>query len=125
MHTAQIATQKKAPYTDIVIHCINVSLQEQQKKTAMYQKKVEKKVGLKAKIESSGGCSPDFQYVNIYKNQHQRLSCFRSIKLEETSELDAEKVYDASSYETYLDQICKKLNSQVSPAKPEPEYVYQ
>jgi hypothetical protein len=51
-----------------VIHCINVSLQEQQKKLAMYQKRIEKKVGLKAKIESSGCCSPDFQYMNIYKN---------------------------------------------------------
>jgi len=83
-----------------VIHCINVSLQEQQKKLAMYQKKVDKKVGLKAKVESSGCCSPDFQYMNIYKNQQQRLSCFANIELEETSEPDEEKVLDASLYET-------------------------
>jgi hypothetical protein len=100
---------KKAPYTEIVLHCINVSLQEQQKKLSMYQKKIEKKVGLKARIESSGCCSPDFQYMNIYKNSQQRLSCFRDIKLDDTQELDEEKTLDASSYENYLDLYCKKL----------------
>jgi hypothetical protein len=43
-----------------MIHCINVSLQEQQKKLAMYQKRIEKKAGLKAKIESTRCCSPEF-----------------------------------------------------------------
>jgi hypothetical protein len=97
-----------------------VSLQEQQKKLAMYQKKVDKKVGLKAKVENSGSCSPDFQYMNIYKNQQKRLSCFKDIQLEETSEqeLDEEKVLDASSYEAHLETLCKKLNAQ-SPQKVE------
>ena len=109
---------KSVPYSDVVLHCINVSLQEQQKKLAMYQKKVDKKVGLKAKVESSGCCSPDFQYMNIYKNQKQRLSCFKNIQLEQTSELDEEKVFDASAYETQLELLCKKLNTQ-SPQKVE------
>lgn len=51
---------KKAPYTEIFAHCINVSLQEQQKKLSMYQKKIEKKVAFKARIEKSSCCSPDF-----------------------------------------------------------------
>jgi hypothetical protein len=60
---------KKVSYSEVVVHCINVSLQEQQKKLSMYHKKIEKKSGLKAKIEDTQKFAPDFQYMNIYKNQ--------------------------------------------------------
>ena len=106
-------TCSRTPYSEIVVHCINVSLQEQQKKLAMYLKRIEKKAGLKAKIESSCGLyTPDFQYMNIYQNQKPRLSCFRNIKLEDTyDEFDQENILynhcDASSYENYLDTFCK------------------
>jgi hypothetical protein len=120
-----VVVAKKAPYSEIVIHCINVSLQEQQKKLAMFQKRIDKKVGLKAKFESAGVNSPDFQYFNIYKGQHSRLGCFRAIKLED-SDQESDKVLDASAYETYLDQCCKKLSSQAPPVvKIEPEYYPQ
>jgi hypothetical protein len=120
-----VVVAKKAPYSEIVIHCINVSLQEQQKKLAMYQKKIDKKVGLKSKFESAGIHSPDFQYFNIYKGQHSRLGCFRAIKLEDGDQ-ESERVLDASAYESYIDQCSKKLNSQAAVAvKIEPEFYPQ
>ena len=63
--------------------------------------------------------------MNIYKSQQQRLGCFRAIKLEDVPENEDEKVMDASSYETYLDQVCKKLNAQQPPKPEQPAYTFQ
>ena len=105
---------REASYSEIVVHCINVSLQEQQKKLAMYHKKVERRC-VKSMIEDVERLQPDFQYINIYQGK-SRLNCFSKIKLEESYNYDPEDILfnhcDAATYEGYLDSFCKNFQSQ-------------
>ena len=76
-----------------------MSIQENQKKLKMYQKKVTKKRHQDAIFP------PEIQYMNIYKKSVPRLSCFASIT-DKTSESDDDFDYfhgDATEYDAYLD----------------------
>ena len=50
----------------MLVHCINVSLQEYQKKLAMYHKKYVKKQDKQGKTDLGASLAPDFQYMNVY-----------------------------------------------------------
>lgn len=50
----------------MLVHCINVSLQEYQKKLSMYHKKFVKKTEKQGKVDLGVNLSPDFQYMNVY-----------------------------------------------------------
>ena len=56
--------------------------------------------------------TPDLQYMNIYSKNTTRLSCFKSIPIisQEAAGLD-ECQQDASTYENYLSDYCKKMAS--------------
>jgi hypothetical protein len=79
------------------VHDIHVSVQEYQKKMKMYQKKVTKK---RQDIISP----PEFQYMNIYKKNANRLTCFRDV-CDDCSESEDDQLFhgDATAYENYLD----------------------
>ena len=80
-------TQKQASYSELLIHNVNISLQEHQKKLAMYKKRFTRKPesvlpGVKQvfdvkKIEAETGILlPELQYMNFYQEQASRLKCF-------------------------------------------------
>ena len=62
----------KIIYGDILVHNINVSVQEYQKKLKMYQKKISKKY-------SECVYQPEVQYQNIYNKTAKRMGCFKDI----------------------------------------------
>lgn len=60
-------------YSHLLVHNINVSLQEHQKKLFVFNKKA---VKTKEKKVADHLPSPGLQYMNIYSKQAPRLSCF-------------------------------------------------
>jgi hypothetical protein len=95
-------------YSELLVHNINVSLQEHQKKLFVYNKKTVKNKEKKVVDQLP---SPGLQYMNIYSKQAPRLSCFSSVAKVEAIEEDDPKVYlhgNASAYESYLESIMKK-----------------
>jgi hypothetical protein len=71
--TSMAFTLPNIIYKDILVHCVHVSIQEQQKKMKMFQKKVTKKRFFDIVLQ------PELQYLNIYKEPVKRLSCFKAI----------------------------------------------
>jgi len=118
---------KQISYSDLLIHNVNISLQEHQKKTAMYKKRFTRKQdtvlpGVKPvldvkKIEvETGVLQPELQYMNNYQEQVSRMKCFSDItddnslfstECEEEEECAENSYYhcDASQYEFYLHDI--------------------
>jgi len=119
--------QKQISYSDLLIHNVNISLQEHQKKLAMYKKRFSRKPdtglpGVKQvfdvkKIEAETGVlQPELQYMNFYQGQASRMKCFSDIaddnslftaEGEEEEECAGNSYYhcDASQYEFYLHDI--------------------
>lgn len=106
-----VQEQKVSKYSEVLIHCINVSLQEHQKKLFVFQKKTNKK-------SQYGIQSPELQYMNNYQSTTSRLNCFKTI----TDQFcDPEECYhhgDAGDYESYLDQQLKQKQLQVKQTAP-------
>ena len=50
----------------MLVHSINVSLQEYQKKQSMYHKKFVKKTEKQGKVDLGVNLTPEFQYMNVY-----------------------------------------------------------
>lgn len=50
----------------MLVHSINVSLQEYQKKMSMYHKKFVKKTEKQGKVDLGVNLTPDFHYMNVY-----------------------------------------------------------
>jgi hypothetical protein len=69
---SEVFASTKVVYRDILVHCINVSVQEYQKKMKMFQKKVVKK-SHKDVVQL-----PEINYMNIYTQSVKRLSCFEN-----------------------------------------------
>ena len=96
-------------------HCLNVSLQEHQKKLCVYTKKQNRR------ITQSGITAPEYQYINIYQSEAKRLSCFSDIASSSfvNTGADQETYYhgDASTYEEYLDQLTRQKKPPM-PAQP-------
>ena len=113
-------------YSEILIHNINVSLQEHQKKISIYKKKFARKqepavFGVKQaqdttkKLEEETGVlQPEIQYMNNYSESASRMKCFTDITggdflLDEELDGDMnEESYnhcDANQYEYFLDQL--------------------
>jgi hypothetical protein len=63
----QIQSKREAPHSEMLVHNINVSLQEYQKKFAMYHKKFVKKQDKQSKMDIGANIAPDFQYMNVYQ----------------------------------------------------------
>jgi len=80
----------------------------------MYQKRVTKR-----KQQDSIN-PPEFQYMNIYKKNVNRLDCFRDI-CEDCSESEDDQMFhgDATAYENYLEYQIKKMVS-IENAQPMP-----
>jgi len=98
--------KNKVIYRDILVHDLHVSIQEYQKKSKMYQKKVMKK------RHQELINAPEIQYMNIYKQTIKRLGVFEDITTEfdnssdsdiELRDVDVLFYGDATSYENYLD----------------------
>lgn len=107
--TASAFEQQKVVYKDILIHNLHVSIQEFQKKSKMYQKKVTKK-------RQELICPPEMQYMNIYKQKAKRLSIFDNITTSYDQQTQGEFLPveysffgDATAYEKYLDHEVKNL----------------
>lgn len=101
--TASAVEFQKVVYKDILIHNLHVSIQEFQKKSKMYQKKVTKK-------RQEMICPPEMQYMNIYKQSAKRLGVFDEITDQYDQQAQGEflpQEYsffgDATAYEKYLD----------------------
>ena len=104
------SSSKHVVYSEVLIHCISVSLQEHQKKITVYNKKIMKKSERKNCYDNAGINlpSPHLQYMNIYSKQTTRLGCFKNIPIiPGEPDLD-EGQQDASTYENYLSDYCKK-----------------
>ena len=99
--------KQRLAFSEMLVHNINVSLQEHSVKLSVYQKKVTKKVGQVSLLESHnyGVPTPDLDYMNIYQNDTKRLGCFKRMCQSETTE-----VYDAATYELQLDGACKRAS---------------
>ena len=69
----QAKFSKTPRYSDILVHCLNASTQEQAKKVAIYDKKKDGKNQIS---------EPEYQYMNIYQRAHKKLNVFSSIPLE-------------------------------------------
>jgi hypothetical protein len=96
----------------LLVHNINVSLQEHHKKLFVYNKKTYK---TKEKKLVDQLPSPGLQYMNIYSKTVRRMNCFSSVT-QNTSVEEDPKLYlhgNASSYEGYLDSIIKKQPYQI------------
>lgn len=102
----------------MLVHNINVSLQEYQKKLSMYHKKFVKKNEKQGKVDLGVNLSPQFQYMNVYSSTQKRLKCFDQITQADKNDsesfcgkegLQGCHYGDASSYENYLDVMSKKL----------------
>ena len=106
-------------YRDVLVHSINLSVQEYQKKLKMFQKKVTKKQQLE-KVQQ-----PEINYMNIYTQSVPRLSCFSSITskysasegvLEYETYQEGGYFYgDATAYEHQLDKVLKQLSNGTVP----------
>lgn len=109
-------------YSEILVHNINISLQEHQKKISIYKKKFARKqepavYGVKQiqdmkKLEQeSGVMQPDIQYMNNYSESTSRMKCFSNITggdfLFDEPETTTENYHhcDANQYEFFLDHI--------------------
>lgn len=105
--TANALVLQKVVYKDILIHNLHVSIQEFQKKSKMYQKKVTKK---RQELISS----PELQYMNIYRGPAKRLSVFQEIGAEADKQNFCDDVFygDATAYEKYLDYEVKNMMEQ-------------
>ena len=100
-------------YSEALIHCISVTLQEHQKKITVYNKKIMKKSDRKNSLDNGtvNLPSPHLHYMNVYSQQTTRPACFRSIPLM-PEEVDLnEGQQDASAFENYLSDYCKKATS--------------
>ena len=97
-------------FSELLVHNINVSLQEHSVKLSVYQKKVTKKLGQMSLLVSHnyGVPTPDLQYMNIYGAETTRLGCFRRMCLAESTE-----ICDAANYELQLDLACKRASQQM------------
>jgi len=110
-----IAPSKGINYSEVLVHNINVSLQEHQKKITVYNKKLlkksDKKNGMDSQYSQMHLPLPDLHYMNIYTNA-SRLSCFKSISLNSSLDCDDDEYlqHDASTYENYLSDHCKKMS---------------
>lgn len=100
---------EKVIYTEVLVHCIKISIQEYQKKLKMFNKKVANKKRFIDFVDS-----PTIQYINIYSHGNvRRLSCFQRItecsaafmNVKEDDDNEGGYFYgDATSYEKHLDQ---------------------
>lgn len=93
---------QKVIYKDILIHNLHVSIQESQKKSKMYQKKLSKK-------RQDFICPPDMQYMNIYKQSAKRLSVFEDVSKDCDDQAQDSFFGDATAYEKQLDADLKNL----------------
>lgn len=83
-------------YSDILVHCLNASTQEQAKKVAIHDKK---------KDGQNQISEPEYQYMNIYQRAQKKLNVFKSIPLEKSDSDDEQHFGDAASYEKYVVKI--------------------
>uniref|UniRef100_A0A7S3CKJ3 C3H1-type domain-containing protein n=1 Tax=Strombidium rassoulzadegani TaxID=1082188 RepID=A0A7S3CKJ3_9SPIT len=112
--------EENLKYKEVLVHCLNVTIQEHQKKKKMYEKKVQKKKYEELIPE------PGIQYMNLYSNRVKRLSCFQRITNLESAD-DEEEEYgseneelafnsyshgDAKAYEAKLDRLIKQLSQE-------------
>jgi hypothetical protein len=111
--TVHAFEKQKIIYKDILLHNLNVSFQEFQKKQKMFQKKVTKNTH-KEMI-----WPPEMQYMNIYKKTANRLPIFEDVSKEfdetKTDEFTPDELTffgDATSYEKYLESQIKLLSHQ-------------
>ena len=123
-------THKQIAYGDILIHNVNISLQEHQKKLAMYKKRFGSKQesvlpGAKSAIDvnmieaETGVLQPELQYMNNYEGQASRMKCFADIteddslftSSDEEEELTGSGYYhcDAAQYEFNLHETTNEL----------------
>lgn len=106
-----LATEKTI-YTEVLVHCIKMSIQEYQKKLKMFNKKVNNKKKYLDVLEP-----PTIQYINIYAHgKVPRLKCFQRItecsaafiNVKEDDDNEGGYFYgDATSYEKHLEQQLK------------------
>jgi hypothetical protein len=89
-------------YAEMLVHCINVSLQEHQKKLSVYNRKV-----FKHKEKKSILPSPGLQYMNIHSKTSPRLCCFTEICDNSKDHVKGFIHGNASSYEAYLESLIK------------------
>lgn len=119
--TSDALAEQGVVYRDILLHCLNMSVQEYQKKMKMFQKKLMYRKRFLGQVQQ-----PEIQYMNIYHTSERRLGCFKDIcSEEETSifnldeEQDEDKQNnagyfygDATSYEQHLDKVLKQLHAE-------------
>lgn len=107
--TSVALASEKTVYTEVLVHCVRMSIQEYQKKLKMYNKKIrDNKKKFLDIVET-----PTIQYMNIYSHGNvTRLNCFKRITecsaafLNGKEDDDNQSGYfygDATSYEKHLD----------------------
>lgn len=108
--TATAMESVKIVYKDILIHNLHVSIQEFQKMSKMYQKKITKR------RHQELIAPPEMQYMNIYKSSAKRLGCFEEINEEYDQQNKGEFLPneysffgDATQYEKYLESELKSV----------------
>lgn len=107
--TGVALADEKINYTEVLVHCVKMSIQEYQKKLKMFNKKVNNKKRYVDVLEP-----PTIQYMNIYAHGNvPRLSCFQRItecsaafmNIKEDDDNEGGYFYgDATSYEKHLEQ---------------------
>lgn len=105
-------------FVQVFLHCINLTLQEHQKKLSLFNKK------LKCRNNDSNCLpSPKFEYMNIYSPKLGRLNCFANIRLDDESDCMVQG--DATSYEQLLNDRIKRLQhkQELQKEKAYPSYV--
>lgn len=120
--TSDALAEQGVIYRDILLHCLNMSVQEYQKKMKMFQKKLMYRKRFIGQVQQ-----PEIQYMNIYHTSERRLGCFKDICSEEgetsifnhDEEQDEDKQNnagyfygDATSYEQHLDKVLKELHAE-------------
>lgn len=79
--TSDALAEQGVVYRDILLHCLNMSVQEYQKKMKMFQKKLMYRKRFIGQVQQ-----PEIQYMNIYHTSERRLGCFKDICHEEAEE---------------------------------------
>lgn len=98
----QAKFDKVPKYADILVHCLNVSVQEHVKKVALYEKKSD---------GSTQVGEPEYQYMNIYQKATKRLNVFSAIALESSDSEDEDQHFgDAASYEKFLHEKAQSFD---------------
>jgi len=110
--TGVALASEKTIYTDVLVHCIKMSIQEYQKKLKMFNKKVNNRKRYFDVLEP-----PTIQYINIYQHGNvPRLKCFQRItdssiaflNVKEDDDNEGGYFYgDATSYEKHLETQMK------------------